>query len=256
MKTYQSNKDEATVSGFGDEWTRFDQSELPDAERLRLFELYFKVFEWSRLPANAVGFDLGCGSGRWAKLASMRVGHLHCVDPSDALVVAERNLADQKNCSFHRASVDAIPLQDESMDFGYSLGVLHHVPDTGAGIAACVQKLKAGAPFLVYLYYAFDNRPIWFRTLWRASNLLRLVVSRLPHGLRYIASQIIAATVYWPLARFARLLTRASINSGTFPLSAYQDASFYTMLMNYTLCTFPDTHSAMVEMHHALKSAG
>ena len=67
------------------------------------------------------------------------------------------------NCEFHCASVDAIPLPDDSADFGYSLGVLHHVPDTQKGILECVRKLKPGAPFLLYLYYAFDNRPWWFR---------------------------------------------------------------------------------------------
>ena len=56
-----------------------------------------------------------------------------------------------------------MPLAPGSMDFGYSLGVLHHVPDTLAGIKACAKALKPGAPFLVYLYYAFDNRPAWFR---------------------------------------------------------------------------------------------
>ena len=48
------------------------------------------------------------------------------------------------------------------MDFGYSLGVLHHIPDTCAGIKACARLLKRGGPFLVYLYYAFDNRAIAF----------------------------------------------------------------------------------------------
>ena len=67
--------------------------------------------------------------------------------------------------------MDAIPLPDGSADFGYSLGVLHHVPDTQKGIIECVRKLKPGAPFLLYLYYAFDNRPWWFRTIWKISDL-------------------------------------------------------------------------------------
>jgi 2-polyprenyl-3-methyl-5-hydroxy-6-metoxy-1,4-benzoquinol methylase len=44
------------------------------------------------------------------------------------------------------------------MDFGYSLGVLHHIPDAQKALSDCVKKLKLGAPFLVYLYYSFDNR--------------------------------------------------------------------------------------------------
>ena len=39
-----SNKDQNTVEGFGDEWSRFDQSNLPDAEQHLLFEEYFDDF--------------------------------------------------------------------------------------------------------------------------------------------------------------------------------------------------------------------
>ena len=46
-----------------------------------------------------------------------------------------------------------MPIKDNSMDFGFSLGVLHHLPDPFEGIKSCVTKLKPGAPFLVYLYY-------------------------------------------------------------------------------------------------------
>ncbi|MCY7329778.1 MAG: class I SAM-dependent methyltransferase, partial [Saprospiraceae bacterium] len=67
----------------------------------------------------------------------------------------------------------SVSLPDGAMDFGYSLGVLHHIPDTRAALAACVRKLKPGAPFLLYLYYAFDNRPWWFKALWRLSDVVR-----------------------------------------------------------------------------------
>ena len=223
------NVDRKTIAGFGDEWTRFDQSQLPEHEHSALFESYFSLFPWDELPRDAQGFDLGCGSGRWAKLVAPRVGRLHCIDPSLALGVARKNLEYMANCSFHSASVDGIPLDDASMDFGYSLGVLHHVPDTQAGIAACVGKLKPDAPFLLYLYYAFDNRPLWFRAVWRVSDVLRMVVSRLPHGLRYLVSQAFAFTVYLPLARFARLMEKTGANVANFPLHAYRNLSFYTM---------------------------
>jgi len=147
----EKNLHKATVAGFGDEWARFDQSELPPEEHQRIFDEYFSIFPWHTLPENPEGFDLGCGSGRWAKLVAHRVGKLHCIDPSTALEVAKRNLVKYPNCIFHSASVDCIPLDDASMDFAYSLGVLHHVPDTQAAISACVEKLKVGAPFLVYL---------------------------------------------------------------------------------------------------------
>jgi ubiquinone/menaquinone biosynthesis C-methylase UbiE len=226
----RSNMHAQTVSGFGDEWSRFDQSALSEEESSALFTRYFKIFPWAALPQDAQGFDLGCGSGRWARKVAPRVGKLHLIDASfEALAVARENLSHFPNCEFHSASVDAIPLEDESMDFGYSLGVLHHVPDTLSGIRSCVQKLKPGAPFLIYLYYRFDNRPFWFKAIWKLSDLLRRAISSLPHEARYWASQVIAALVYWPLARTARLMAKIGFEMQSFPLSSYKNLSFYSM---------------------------
>lgn len=225
-----ANIDKKVVAGFGDEWSRFDQSALSEEELGRMFENYFSIFPWDRLPADAVGFDLGCGSGRWAKLVSPRVGKLYLFDPSeDALNVARRNLAGADNVEFAVAGADDIPLEGASCDFGYSLGVLHHIPDTEAGMRACVAKLKSGAPFLVYLYYNFDNRPAWFRLIWRMSNGLRGLVYRMPHGIRYAISQVLALVLYWPLARTALLLEKMGSDVSSFPLSQYRHNSFYVM---------------------------
>jgi ubiquinone/menaquinone biosynthesis C-methylase UbiE len=224
-----SNIDVKTVEGFGEEWAAFDQMKLDPAEHARLFESYFSLFPFEELEA-AEGFDLGCGSGRWAALVAPRVGTLHCIDPSaKALEVSRRRLSGQPNLHFHLAGVDDIPLDDASQDFGYSLGVLHHIPDTEAAMESCVRKLKPGAPFLVYLYYSFDNRPAWFRSIWEMTEPLRSTISRLPFRLRKALSGGIAAGVYFPMARFARLLERLGVNVSAMPLSAYRLHSFYTM---------------------------
>ncbi len=224
------NIDKQVVAGFGDEWSRFDQSELSKDELEKMFDNYFNIFPWDKLSTESVGFDLGCGSGRWAKMVAPRVGTLHLIDPSaDALAVAKRNLQAADNCEFHHAGVEEIPLENDSCDFGYSLGVLHHIPDTQAGLQACITKLKKGAPFLLYLYYRFDNRPVWFRMIWRASDVVRQLVSKMPHSLRFGMSQILAATVYFPLARTAKVLEKSGMNVESFPLSQYRHNSFYVM---------------------------
>ena len=226
----QANVDVKTVEGFGEEWSRFDQTGMPETELNEQFDRYFAVFPFDSLPETAEGFDLGCGSGRWAKVMARKVGRLHCIDASaEALAVAKKNLAAAENVEFHNASVAEIPLPDDSMDFGYSLGVLHHIPDTAQGIRSCVRKIKPGAPFLVYLYYAFDNRPAWFRAVWKISDVVRRGIAALPFGLKKIATDLIAVTVYFPLARTAGLLEKTGINVESFPLSVYRHHSFYTM---------------------------
>lgn len=225
-----SNMDLDVVKAFGEEWSKFDHAEREDLDLLTLFHSYFEIFPWHELPPNAEGFDLGCGTGRWAHFVAQRVGALHCIDASAAaLDVARRNLRANSNCDFHCASVDAIPLADGSADFGYSLGVLHHVPDTEEGIRACVRKLKPGAPLLIYLYYAFDNRPTWFRILWRCSDLFRRLICALPFVMRSPICDVIATLVYWPLARTARLIESLGMGVEFFPLSAYRNRSLYSM---------------------------
>jgi SAM-dependent methyltransferase len=223
------NLDPAVVEGFGREWRKFDQQSVSPAELQQLFESYFSLFPWDRLPPGAVGFDLGCGTGRWAQFVAPRVGILHCIDPSDAIDVAREKLAHLDNCRFHRTGVASMPLADAAADFGYTLGVLHHVPDTEAGIAACVRKLKHGAPLLLYLYYAFDNRPAWFRATWKVSDLLRRVVSRSPRPVKEGFAELTAAIVYFPLARLAAALERRGRDVRSLPLSIYRHRSFYTM---------------------------
>jgi SAM-dependent methyltransferase len=225
-----NNLDPETVLGFGAEWKAFDFESADEGELDALFADYFSIFPWELLSDAAVGFDMGAGSGRWAARVAPRVGQLHVIDASaEALAVARRKLRHWPNCIFHNRSVDAIPLDDDSMDFGYSLGVLHHVPDTQAGLDACVGKLKPGAPFLLYLYYALDNRGSLYRGVWRATDLLRQRLSRLPFKARYLLSQAIALTVYWPLARGSKLAEALGVNVSRLPLSQYRNRSFYVM---------------------------
>src|SRR5215510_12259383 len=181
MKSSRDNLDRATVEAFGREWQRFDQSGVSSAELRRRFGEYFALFPWDSLPRNAIGFDAGCGSGRWAALVAPRVGSLHCVDASaEAIAVARRSLDGMANVSFHHVPLEAMPMPDASMDFGYSLGVLHHLPDPAAGLTDCVRKLRPGAPMLIYIYYAFDDRPAWYRALWRVSNGARRCLAQAP----------------------------------------------------------------------------
>lgn len=225
----QDNVDPDVVDGFGREWNSFTQDDLPQEEHLKQFNDYFDIFPWEKVQKNSIGFDAGCGSGRWAILVAPKVDKLHCVDPSSAINVAKKNLQQLNNCEFHQCTVSNLPFANHSMDFGYSLGVLHHIPDTEKALSDCVMKLKPGAPFLIYLYYAFDNQPFWYRWLWKLSDIARKVIWRFPHGLKVAVCSTIAASVYFPLARIAKVAEKAGVSVHSWPLSAYRNQSFYFM---------------------------
>jgi|SRR5437016_2430666 len=217
------NLDAATVEGFGKEWGKFTQEALSAADRELLFAKYFSLIDWTTRPKRAL--DMGCGSGRWDVVVAPLVGELVAADASpEALKVAKRNVR-ASNVSFVECSPETLPFSDGYFDFIFSLGVLHHLPDTPAAIESLACKLAPGGRLLLYLYYAFDNRPAWFRGIWKLSDLLRRCTSRLPFSLRYGLSQIIALFVYWPLARTAKYLPVHD----SWPLRIYADHSFYVM---------------------------
>lgn len=223
------NLDFQVVDDFGEEWNEYDQSKL-DKGFEDAFSQYFSLFPAEYLNKDSIGFDAGCGSGRWARYVAPKVKQLHLLDPSEkALNVARRNLSNNDNCIFECSSINDSLIKDESMDFGYCLGVLHHLPDTKSAMRCCVAKLKTGAPLLVYIYYKFDQKPFWFKYIWRCSDVVRRLTCTFPFKLKLFISRIIALFIYFPLARLSLILDNLGFDVSNVPLSDYRKKSFYFM---------------------------
>ena len=218
-----SNIDPETVRGFGDEWSTFTQAQMADEERLALFNGYFSLIDWTRRPKYAM--DFGCGSGRWSVMVAPRVDRLVAIDASPAALKVARTNIQAANVTFQQATPDTLSMPDGQFDLIFSLGVLHHLPDTTGAIRSLCRKLCSDGTLLLYLYYAFDNRPPWFRTLWKITDVGRWAICRLPFPLRYALSQVIAVVVYLPLARTSKYFPVPD----SWPLKSYADRSFYVM---------------------------
>ncbi len=74
-----SNIDPGVVEAFGEEWSKFHHADLDNPDLQATFQSYFSIFPWHELPPNAEGFDLGCGTGRWAHFVAptRRISPLH-----------------------------------------------------------------------------------------------------------------------------------------------------------------------------------
>lgn len=227
-----SNVDVHTIRHFGDEWAVFTGDARPQADMEAEFNAFFSNFPWQALPRDAEGFDAGCGTGRWAAFVAPMVKRLNCIDPAvKALAVAQRKLQSATNVQFFNTSINDMPLANASQDFGYCLGVLHHIPDTEKALQTCVDKLKPGAPFLLYLYPKLDFRPLWWRCLDQLANGLRYLICRLPHPVKIRVTDVLACLVYWPVSRLSLLLEKLGI-SIDIPLSSFKHRSFYDLRTN------------------------
>jgi 2-polyprenyl-3-methyl-5-hydroxy-6-metoxy-1,4-benzoquinol methylase len=224
-----TNFDPNTVESFGSEWHRFDQSGLDEHELQAVFNDYFQIVPTEIFDQNSIVADIGCGSGRWASVIAPKVGKLVCFEPSQALEVAKKNLASHENVEIHNLSIDQLENYSENFDFAYSLGVVHHIPDTEKAIFDCVKTVKPGGYCLFYIYYALDNRPFWFRGIWYASNLIRHFVASRSETLKDVLCDIIAFSIYVPFKLLNATLKKMRISTKNIPLTYYSDKSILTL---------------------------
>lgn len=232
------HRDEATIRSFGEEWGKFNEFDAAEIELAG--NEYFDIVPPKLLGPDVVAMDLGCGSGRWTRYLSSRVGRIEAIDPSEAVIHAARTHADLDKVRWIQAGVDNIPFADGTFDLIVCLGVLHHVPDTPGAVRKAATKLRPGGHMLLYLYYALDGRGWMYRLLFRMSDLLRRSIHGLPGPVKRLVCDLIAYLVYLPLRSLARIAR--SISGGgnwwvRLPLSHYHDKSM-TVMRNDALDRF------------------
>jgi 2-polyprenyl-3-methyl-5-hydroxy-6-metoxy-1,4-benzoquinol methylase len=224
----QKNIDAKTVDSFGEEWEHFNT--FTDEEITIAGDQYFDIIDKTWLEGKTA-LDVGCGSGRWTKYVAQYAHFVEAIDPSKAVYSSAQLLQEVPNTRISNAGVDNIPFEDHSFDFVFSLGVLHHIPDTQLAMQQCVAKLKPQGKFLVYLYYNFEQRGLLFKAVFMLSNLIRLWISKMPSFLKKVCCDFIALLVYLPLVFLSKCIEKIGLKkiSNQIPLSYYKSHSFYIM---------------------------
>ncbi len=255
----EDNIDLKTVDSFGEEWKSFH--DFNDKDIQLLGEKYFDIVDDNMLNQESTVIDIGCGSGRFMKYLAGKCKEIVGVEPSEAIFVADQILEKEKNVQLVKTSTDNLPFPDDHFDFGYSLGVLHHIPDTKRALRDCVKKIRPGGYFLLYLYYNLDNREIFSRILFSLSNLLRKVISKLPLRVKKITCDILAVLLYMPFVAFSRFLRIIGVPlriRQRIPLQAYEDQRFY-IIRNDSYDRFGtplEARFSRVEIESMMSSAG
>lgn len=227
FSTDGKNIDAEVVETFGEEWLKFkDYSD----EEIRLFAIqYFDILNDHIINKNTYALDIGCGTGRWTKYLSERIGFVEAIDPSNAVFAADHLLKDVKNVRITKASVETIPFNDETFDFAMSIGVLHHIPDTQQAMIDCVKKVKKGGHFYTYLYYDLDNKGGLFKAIFKLSDIIRKGVSSLPPKAKRFTCDVLAVVLYMPFVSVCRGLNKIGMQklAKKLPLSDYANKTFF-----------------------------
>ena len=117
-----------------------------DAMRGELFgEAYVLPALLALLPPGLVIADLGCGTGAMLPLLAPVAGQLYGVDREAAMLeVAAQRVAGLANVHLLRGLLDALPLEDASVDLALSELVLHHVRELAPVFAEVRRILRPG----------------------------------------------------------------------------------------------------------------
>jgi SAM-dependent methyltransferase len=99
--------------------------------------------------------DAGCGSGVVSRIFLEKgADHVCSVDLSeDNLTMTKENTRGfEEKSTLHEESVCALPFDDNTFEFSWSFGVLHHTVDPYKGFAELVRTTKPGGKIFVGLY--------------------------------------------------------------------------------------------------------
>jgi SAM-dependent methyltransferase len=199
-----SGSERATSRAFGTQWKLL--SGLSAMFRTE-FQSYLDPLPATDL-AGLIVLDAGCGSGKFAFAAAEAGAKIViAVDISDAVDVAFANLRGVPAAHVVQASIYQLPLRPTSIDFAYSIGVLHHLAGPQKGFRQILPLIRPGGRVFVWLY-ALEGNEAFIRWL---DPLRAGVFSRLPSWLNRIATTALAVPlwavvrlVYVPLSRRGR----------------------------------------------------
>ena len=234
------NLDQGVIDGFGHEWAAFDYAETETAEALDAqFAAYCAPLDLGDFnPTTSVAGDFGAGSGRWSSRLAPYFSLVYALEPSNgASQVLRRKFTGDPKIVVLQETVGANSIPAASLNLAMSLGVLHHIPDTALAIKDVSRSIKPGGVFLCYLYYNLENKPTYYKVIFKGVNVMRRVISASPQKVRRLSATVIAAIVYWPLARLSRVLSKLGRDTSNLPLHHYADMPF-VMLANDALDRF------------------
>ena len=255
------NLDQSVIDSFGHEWATFDYAETETAEALDAqFVAYCAPIDLTQFnPATSIAADFGAGSGRWSSRLAPYFSLIYALEPSDgASAVLRKKFTGDPKITVLQETVGANSIPVQSLDLAMSLGVLHHIPDTGLAIKDVSRSIKPGGYFLCYLYYDLENKPMYYKIIFQGVDLVRRVISGLPQPLKRLSATIIAALVYWPLARSSKFLEKLGRKTSNLPLHHYANMPF-VMLANDALDRFGtslEQRFSKAEITELLRAAG
>jgi SAM-dependent methyltransferase len=141
--------------------------------------------------------------------------HVIAVEPSVAFEVLRRNIQATKKVTCLKIPGDQLPAFGD-LDYVFSIGVLHHIPEPYPVVEAVFKALRPGGHFLVWLY-GKEGNGLYLAVV----GSLRSLTKRLPH---FILAFLIEL-MYWPLVSYIKFCHWLPLPLQGYMLSVFEKMS-------------------------------
>jgi ubiquinone/menaquinone biosynthesis C-methylase UbiE len=174
----ESNKEDGlTQTVYGNLWDNLDNTYLINESKYVLEN----IFEKNDISINEIKgktvLDMGCGSGRFTiGFAQLGAKMVTGVDLGATGIEIGRKTSEElglENIKFIKNNVLTLPFEDESFDFVFSKGVLHHTGDLENGLNEFHRVMKKGGKGYLYLYGSGG-------LFWHSRTKMREVMKKIP----------------------------------------------------------------------------
>jgi SAM-dependent methyltransferase len=136
------------LESFGRQWNRYEVAHDDEDRATFVAKTGVELHELRGLKV----LDAGCGGGRYCKVAGEAGADVIGVDHTTAVEKAAKLCDHLPNVRFAQADLKHLPFEDESFDFVFSIGVMHHDVDTRSVFDAVARKVKPGGRYAVWFY--------------------------------------------------------------------------------------------------------
>ncbi len=153
-------------------------------------ELFMRSTGFNLSDLDGLTLDAGCGYGRFLRVLSQADGEVVGVDlSSETVELAYDFVGRDRNVHIVQADLGQLPFPERHFRRAFSIGVLHHTPDTKSSFFKLLPYLEEGGDVAIWVY-APEKKV--------ASNALRKLSMRLPLGLVYGWCIVNELLFVWP----------------------------------------------------------
>lgn len=163
-----------------------------EARRYEL-EPFIRRFAAFRSTRGQSVLEIGVGLGTDHVQFARAGARLHGIDLTQRGVelVGRRLELEGLSSDLRVADAETLPFADDSFDYVYSWGVLHHTPDTPKAVAEAIRVLRPGGRLCVMLYsrHAWVSYGLWLRHGPLSRRPLRSIADVLHHHMESVGTK-------------------------------------------------------------------